>query len=215
MTSKGCPRQKLHSDFANGPWTQDGTGPVEEDEYETAGYFAMVSTAVDMPLWICEGSHRSVRMVSEDRVGDLGRVSVVRLVTVPPFSVIVVSGDTFHAGPAWNDGGSSSVYGAESMRYHMHFVKEGYSLPDGIHFLPEFKPRFLLPSAADTENIADLEMNIQCEESIPIAEADVQPTDSAQGRSSAGRPRPDARSASSGSDSDSEDYIRVAKKRKS
>lgn len=78
------------------------------------------------------------------------------------------------------------------MRYHLHFAKEGCSLPDGIHFLHEIKPRFSLPSAADMDDIVDSDMDIECEMILPIAETDVQPVDSAKGRSRVGRSSPDA-----------------------
>lgn len=154
-------------------------------------------------------------MVSQNCVGDLGRVIVVRLVTVPPFSVIVVSGDTFHAGAAWDDGRSSRVCGAESMRYLLHFVKEGYNLPDGIHFLQEFKPILLLPSLADKDEIMDVEMNIQCEETLPIAETDVQPPAPEKGHSRSGNSSLKGPSDNPESKSNSDDYMSVPKKRKS
>lgn len=60
----------------------------------------MVSGKLEVTLWICEGLHRSVRTVHQSRVKELGGVSVVRLVRVPSLLVLVVKGDSFHAGPA-------------------------------------------------------------------------------------------------------------------
>lgn len=70
-----------------------------EDEDQTAGYSAVVSTGIDMRLWICERLHRSVRMVPQSRVKKLGCVCVLRLLKVPSYSVTVVDGDIFQAEP--------------------------------------------------------------------------------------------------------------------
>lgn len=139
-TSKDCPRQLLHTDFN----TRSGNaGDTSED---CPGYFALCSGENAASIWICEGSHKSVRQISESRLKDLGKSSIVRLVVIPPFSVIVVRGDAFHAGAASDDIPGFPVFGSASVRYHVHFVPEGYSLPDGIHLAQNFQPHFQKPA---------------------------------------------------------------------
>lgn len=78
-------------------------------------------------------------------MNELGRVSAVRLVKVPPFSVLVVNGSTFPAGPAWTDADTAVACSTDITRYHVQLVKEMCSLQDGIHYLPAFKTEFLRP----------------------------------------------------------------------
>lgn len=73
---------------------------------------------------------------------ELGRVSVVRLVKVPPFLMLVANDDKLYAGPAWTDENAAFTCAADTNRYHVYFVKGGYSLLDGMHYLPDLKPRF-------------------------------------------------------------------------
>lgn len=63
----------------------------------------MVSGKNGIPLCICEGSYWTARAGPQSRVKDLARVSAVRSAKVPLFSVLVVIGDTFHAGPVQMD----------------------------------------------------------------------------------------------------------------
>lgn len=44
-----------------------------------------------MPLWICEESNGSIHLVPQHLVRELGRVSVMQLVTVPSYSVLVAT----------------------------------------------------------------------------------------------------------------------------
>lgn len=87
-----------------------------EHESQECEYSAMVSERFQMLLCICKGSHRSGCAVHQSRVRELGRVSVVRLVKEPPFSVLVVNGDTFQAGPAWRDGNTLFTCAAKAIR---------------------------------------------------------------------------------------------------
>lgn len=63
-------------------------------------FFPMASERLDDPPWICEASHCGVSAVHRSPMKKQERVSVVRLVRVPPFSVLVVNGDSLHAGSA-------------------------------------------------------------------------------------------------------------------
>lgn len=111
----------------------------------------MVSVSTKVPLWICEGSHRTIRTVPQSREKKLVCVKVVRLATVLPYSVIFADGDIFHDGPAWRDGFMESLSAVGTVRYHVQFVQKGYSLSDALHFLPKFKSAFLKPFFAITE----------------------------------------------------------------
>lgn len=104
-----------------------------------------------MPLWVCEGSQHNVGMVSQSRVKELGRVSVVQLGKVLPYFVIFVDTDTFHAVPTYSDEDMEAMSAVDTVRYHFYFVKRSYSLLDAIHFLPNFSLRFLTPSFASIE----------------------------------------------------------------
>lgn len=105
-----------------------------------------------MRLWICEGLHRSVRVVPHSRVMESGRVSVARLVNVPSYWIIVVNGDSFHGRFAWSNAVVTGMSAVDTVRYRVHLLEMGYSLPDAIHFFRDFKPRFLKPPSASTEN---------------------------------------------------------------
>lgn len=93
VISNDCPRQRLHGDFENAP----GVGEMEnsskdaEDEEQRAGYLATVCEGTVMRLWTCEGSHPSKCNVSQNRVKELGRLSVVRLAKMPRYSGFVGS----------------------------------------------------------------------------------------------------------------------------
>lgn len=113
----------------------------------------MDNAGAEMRLWTCGGLHCSVRVVPRSGVKELGRVSVLQLQKVGSSSVIVVDGDIFDVRPAWSDEHMETLSAADPGRYRPHFVKKGYYLPDGIHFLPDFKPRFLKSLSASTEKL--------------------------------------------------------------
>lgn len=71
-----------------------------EFESQAPGYFAVVSWKFEIPLQFCERLKRSFRMAHQSRVKELGRFALMRLVKLPPLSVLAVSGDAFHAGSA-------------------------------------------------------------------------------------------------------------------
>lgn len=75
----------------------------------------------------------------------MGLISVLHLVEVPPFSMAVVSGDSSYAGPALTDENTAFTCAADTTRYHVYFVMDGYSFPDGFRYLPDFEIRFLQP----------------------------------------------------------------------
>lgn len=119
-----------------------------------------------MPLQLCEGSHCCVREVQRSRVMKRGRTSAVRLVVGPPFSVLVASGDLFRAGRVWTIVNTAFMCASDTIMSHVHFVKKKYSFPHGIHYLPDFKPRFLQPPSTN-QNDLDAVLNGAFGESCP------------------------------------------------
>lgn len=97
-----CPRQRLHNGLKNAPCNEENEKQADDTKTDgqTAGYFEMIRAGFGVLLWICESSRQSVCPVHLSWKKELGRVSVVRLVKVPPFLVLVVNEDIFHAGPA-------------------------------------------------------------------------------------------------------------------
>lgn len=89
---------------------------------------------------------------------ELGHFSVVRLVRVPPFLVLVVNRDTLHSDHAWTGESTAWKSAAETINYHVQSVKEGYRLPDAIHYLSDLKARSSQPPSTaqdDSDAVAD------------------------------------------------------------
>lgn len=105
VTSKDCPRNRLPSDFKNGPWKKNKNNRRLDAgiEDEAARYFLRVSASTKKLLQIGEGSYRIVRLVFQKQVRELGRVIVKRMVTMAPYSMALASEDTLHTCPGWND----------------------------------------------------------------------------------------------------------------
>lgn len=66
---------------------------------------------------------------------ELGLGTVMRLVTVPQISVLVVNNDTFYAVSAWMDADIAFTCAASTIRYHVQLIKEGYGLPEAFNTL--------------------------------------------------------------------------------
>lgn len=103
-----------------------------EAESQAAGYFTMVRGKFEMPLRICEGSHRTFHVLHQSRVKERRRVGAMPLVKVPLFSVLAVNDDPFHVGPAWTDGNKAFTCATDIIRFCVHFMRQSHSLPDGI-----------------------------------------------------------------------------------
>lgn len=78
---------------------------------------------------------------------------MVRLIKILPLLTLVLNGDTFHAGTAWTAANTAFMCAASTVRFQLHFVKEGYSLPKDGHYLPGFKPGFLQPSSTSQDDL--------------------------------------------------------------
>lgn len=97
---------------------------------------------------------------------ELKRITVVRSVKVPSFSVLAGNGDTFFAGPAWKDANAQYKCAADTIRYPVHFVPAGYRLPN----LLDIKPRFPQPPSTNQDDLY-LAMDAVCEQSPATHEA--------------------------------------------
>lgn len=141
LTSKGCKRQQLHSDFPSlsRSETMLGTG--------NPGYFTLTSGEEEVPLWVCPHSHRLVATSANSSLSALRKGITANLVMIPPFSVLVGRGDMLHAGAAFED----SARLLRLIRYHTYFVPENQDLPDAVHLIPKLKPRFKANPGEDTE----------------------------------------------------------------
>lgn len=96
-------------------------------------YFAMVTGPNHVPLWGIEGSHKwSHKPRSEQNI--LGKVMRMKLMYVPPWSVIIVNGLYIHAGA-----GGMEARGVKCTRYHMYVLRKGIPLGDAINDYADFK----------------------------------------------------------------------------
>lgn len=66
----------------------------------------------------------------------------MKLTTVPSYSKVTVFEDALHASPARSSDFLESMRKADTVVHHIHFVKEGYRLPDALHLLPEIIGKF-------------------------------------------------------------------------
>jgi len=90
-------------------------------------------------------SHRIVASTSHSNIRALSRGMVVNMIRIPPYSIFVGRGDVFHAGHGFDDYEEDSGM----LRYHMYFVPDGVSLPDGVHLLHAFRPTFVTEADED------------------------------------------------------------------
>lgn len=90
-----------------------------------------------LPFYKC--LHCSARTLLESRVKNALLARVVGLGEVPTFLVLVKNGGTFHASSVWTDADWTIRSALKTTRYHVHFFKESYGLPDSIGYPPDFK----------------------------------------------------------------------------
>ena len=115
ITSKGCQRQQVHSDFPT-------LTAQEHLDRKSPGYFTITTGEHAVPLWIAPESHRMLA------VEESSNPFPVNLIHIPPFSIFIGRGDVLHAGAGYNDTPRPNTY----LRYHMYFVPSSFSLPDGV-----------------------------------------------------------------------------------
>lgn len=87
----------------------------------------------------------------QSRVKVLGRVSVVHLVKVLPYSAVAAGGNIFYTGPAWGDKDVEDLSAVENVMYSAVFLKKSYNLQNAVYFLSDLQPTFLMPFPARTE----------------------------------------------------------------
>lgn len=96
--------------------------------------------------------------------------SVAGLEKVPCFLVLNVNGNAFDSGSAHTDASIAFRSAGNTVRYSVHFVKEGYSLPDKIRYLPNFHPRSLQPFCT-SQNDLGTAMDAACVEFLAVGKA--------------------------------------------
>lgn len=146
MTTENCKRQQLHTDFPS-----LSAMDLFNDE-KCPGYFTITTGEKSVPVWVSPRSHRIVALGS---TVNPSKSCDVELISIPPFSIMVGRGDLFHAGAAYED----STLKSHLLRYHMYFIPNNYSLPDGVFLAHTFKPNFLESNITDEEESMDIEMS--------------------------------------------------------
>ena len=112
VTGKDVGDQIPHNDF-------------HPKENQSHVYFVIVTGFKAATLHVCPGSHLFV-FYEKKELQKLARVLKLETIEIPPYSIFIGHGWIQHSGAGWN--------GSHCLRYHLYFVPEGYSLPDGIHF---------------------------------------------------------------------------------
>lgn len=77
--------------------------------------------------------------------------------TVTPLSALVVNGDITHASLARKNASTAFLCAADTIKYHINFVKAGYGLPEGIHYFRDLKSRFPEPPCSNQDNLDAVE----------------------------------------------------------
>ena len=140
MTSKGCLRQQVHTDFPSLTAQQFMSGKA------CPGYFTISTGDREVPLWVCKSSHRFVAFGFDNEKGE-----DVTKVMIPPFSIAIGRGDVLHGGGAYEDSATKDML----LRYHMYFVPNNFKLPDGVFFDHSLKFNFVVEDAPEPANIAE------------------------------------------------------------
>ena len=133
-TTKGCQRQFLHSDFNIEP--KEGQSLLDKDF--NPGYLALCSGSQAVSLWVNKMGHVSLATMTGTDIRIISKANKVRKIWIPPYSVLFASGYIPHAGASYED-----MNGKSLLRYHVYFIPEGYTLPDGVHFTPGYSPEFI------------------------------------------------------------------------
>ena len=89
------------------------------------GYFAIVTGAERVYLWVCPGSHQYVHYNKKEREGLSANLKMERI-EIPPNSIFIGHGHLQHAGDGYN--------GSHCVRYHTYIAPEDVEIPDAIIF---------------------------------------------------------------------------------
>lgn len=90
-------------------------------------YFLIVTANEGAPIWIAEGSQKFIN-TSVEEMKSFGKKYTMRLVRIPPWSLIIVRGDVYHGGA-----GGRETEGKRCFRYHMYAMREGVATGDVIN----------------------------------------------------------------------------------
>ena len=140
MTSKGCLRQQVHTDFPALTAQKLMSGKA------CPGYFTISTGDKEVPLWVCKSSHKFVAFGFDTEEGEK-----VTKVTIPPYSIAIGRGDVLHAGASYEDSGTKDML----LRYHMYFVPDKFKLPDGVFLDSSLKFKFVDESEKTGGNIPE------------------------------------------------------------
>ena len=169
LTTTGCKRQELHTDFHF-----DGNDQTAD---KPAGYF-IICSAEEAFLWVCEYSHKILAIARDEDVPRLAKGLTATKVRIPPNAIFVGRGDSFHAGVSHKDLNCEGI----NARYHVYVPLSDYSLPDGIHILAGFNPRFVDPDMDPEMEIAEREMQQKGVGTDAVVGRDLEPAGTETGK---------------------------------
>ena len=122
MASVSTRRQVGHRDlpFSTGePIASNGSSLLPP-------YFSIVTFNETVPFWVAEDSHKYLHKSFTD-MKKLGNLLPLRLIYIPPWSLLLVRGDVMHAGGSGHD-----VGGRNAPRFHMYLLRKGTAFGDMI-----------------------------------------------------------------------------------
>ncbi|CDF33894.1 hypothetical protein CHC_T00008299001 [Chondrus crispus] len=138
VTSRGCLRQQLHTDFEVQCRLDDEEALLLDEEKENPGFFTLTTAADAGVLWVCPFSHYLVPTAEEKSLQALSTSLKAVKVIIPPFSIFVGRGDMLHAEGAFED----HVTGNHKLHYSLYFVPENRKLTKLGYCQHKFNPEF-------------------------------------------------------------------------
>ena len=123
LTSTDTPTQLGHLDFVFGKSVER----AKNNSILHPPYFVIVSGSEGTPIWIAEGSHRHVG-ISVGEMKAVGKTLKMQLFDIPPWTILFVRGDVFHAGC-----GAKETGGKMCPRFHLYLIRDGIAIGDIIN----------------------------------------------------------------------------------
>ena len=133
-TGPNCTMQSPHRDFYH---SKDLETRASESSIDRGcahpAYFSIVTGSFVIPIWLLHGSHNYVFYTLAE-LKMLSKREKLRLLYIPPYSVLIVRGDVLHS-----CAGSKECMGAICERLHMYIWRDGIALADAINVAPYFE----------------------------------------------------------------------------
>ncbi len=127
-TAPNCETQVPHLDYFHVKGLQSADAPRSiAGGCALPAYFAIVTGSSFYPIWVLPGSQKYV-FLSEPKLKDVSELEKLRLLYVPPHSILLVRGDVIHCGA-----GSLECSGNFCERLHLYIGRETISIPDAIN----------------------------------------------------------------------------------